>query len=116
MCYLWGDLGVIPSESCFNIHGLITSHYTKSGGYYPVGGASEFALSMIPIVERAGGKVLVRANVEQGGNSIEKIGLNFGLNFGMRFPTPRKSSKIGSLDMSQNQYGISSPFSSQNSS
>ena len=72
MCYLWGDLGVVPSESCFNIHGLITSHYTKSGGYYPVGGASEFALSMIPIVERAGGKVLVRANVEQGGNSLQK--------------------------------------------
>ena len=65
MCYLWGDLGVVPSDSCFNIHGLISLHYSKSGGYYPVGGASEFALSMIPIVERAGGKVLVRANVEQ---------------------------------------------------
>ena len=56
MSYLWGDVGVVPSESCFNIHGLISLHYAKSGGYYPVGGASEFALSMIPIVERAGGK------------------------------------------------------------
>ena len=44
MCYLWGDLGVVPSDSCFNIHGLISLHYAKSGGYYPVGGASEFAL------------------------------------------------------------------------
>ena len=57
MSYLWGDLGVVPSESCFSIHGIISLHYAKSGGFYPVGGASEFALSMIPIVERAGGKV-----------------------------------------------------------
>ena len=57
MSYLWGDLGVVPSESCFSQHGLISLHYAKSGGFYPVGGASEFALSMIPIVERAGGKV-----------------------------------------------------------
>ena len=64
MCYVWGDLGVVPSQSCFNIHGLINMHYAKSGGFYPVGGASEFALSMVPAVERAGGKVLVRANVE----------------------------------------------------
>ena len=64
MSYLWGDLGVVPSESCFSQHGLISLHYAKSGGFYPVGGASEFALSMVPAVERAGGKVLVRANVE----------------------------------------------------
>ena len=57
MSYLWGDLGVVPSESCFSMHGLISLHYTKSGGDYPVGGASEFALCMIPIVETAGGKV-----------------------------------------------------------
>jgi len=34
-----------------------------TGGYYPKGGASEFAFSMIPIIESSGGKVLVRANV-----------------------------------------------------
>ena len=38
-----------------------------------------------------------------------------GLRFGLRFPTLRKRSKIGSLDMSQNQNRISSHFSSQNS-
>ena len=34
-----------------------------TGGYYPKGGASEIAFNMIPIIEAAGGKVLVRANV-----------------------------------------------------
>ena len=38
------------------------------------------------------------------------------LSFGLRFPTLIKSSKIGSLDISQNQNGISSRFTSQNSS
>ena len=39
------------------------------------------------------------------------FGLSFGLknhlSFGLRFPTLRKNSKMGSLDMSQNQNGIS---------
>ena len=49
-----------------------------------------------------------------GGDSIEKFGLNFGFksgfSFGLRFPTIRKCSKMGSLDMSQNLNGISSHF------
>ena len=36
-----------------------------TGGYYPKGGASEFAFNMIPIIESSGGKVLVRATVKQ---------------------------------------------------
>ena len=49
-----------------------------------------------------------------GSNSIENIGLSFGLknhfSFGLRFPILRKSSKMGSLDMSKNQNGISINF------
>ena len=49
-------------------------------------------------------------SAEQGPNSIEKFGLSFGwencLSFGSRFLTIRKCSKVGSLDMSQNQNGI----------
>ena len=41
----------------------VHKHFLDTGGYYPVGGASEIAYNMIPIIERAGGKVLVRANV-----------------------------------------------------
>ena len=40
---------------------LIT--HLQRGGSYPVGGASEIAFHMIPIIERAGGRVLVRAPV-----------------------------------------------------
>ena len=59
-------------------------------------------------------------NAAEGSNSKEKIWLEFWLenhlSFGMRFPTPRKCLKTGSLDMSQNQNGISISFSSRNSS
>ena len=50
----------------------------------------------------------------------QNFGLSFGLknhlSFGLRFPTLRKCSKMGSLDMSRNQNGISIRFSSRNSS
>lgn len=35
------------------------------GGAYPVGGASEIAFHIIPVIEAAGGKVLVRAEVNE---------------------------------------------------
>ena len=44
------------------------------------------------------------------------FGLKNGLGFGLRFPVLRKSSKMGSLDISQNQNGTSIRFSSRNSS
>ncbi len=65
LCYCWGDMGTPPSQSTFALQGLVHAHYRKMGAYYPVGGSSEFAFNMVPVVERAGGKVLVRANVEE---------------------------------------------------
>ena len=44
------------------------------------------------------------------------FGLNNHLSFGVRFPTLITFSKMGSLDMSRNQNGISVRFSSRNSS
>ena len=38
-------------------------HFAKGGGAYPVGGSSEIAYNIIPVIEAAGGRVLVRANV-----------------------------------------------------
>ncbi|MPC57831.1 putative all-trans-retinol 13,14-reductase [Portunus trituberculatus] len=35
------------------------------GAAYPVGGASEIAFHIIPVIEEAGGKVLVRAEVNE---------------------------------------------------
>lgn len=64
LSYCWGDYGTPPSDSHFLIQAALNSHF-YDGGFYPVGGASEIALNIIPVIERSGGKVLVRANVKE---------------------------------------------------
>lgn len=44
---------------------LLANHYLGAGAYYPIGGGSEIPLVLIPVIERAGGKVLVRAPVKE---------------------------------------------------
>uniref|UniRef100_A0A8D0D3T6 All-trans-retinol 13,14-reductase-like n=1 Tax=Sander lucioperca TaxID=283035 RepID=A0A8D0D3T6_SANLU len=56
--------GVPPKESSFLINALLLHHY-KRGAYYPRGGASEFAFHIIPVIQKAGGAVLVRAPVQR---------------------------------------------------
>ncbi|KAA8584757.1 hypothetical protein FQN60_003451 [Etheostoma spectabile] len=56
--------GVPPKESSFLINALLLHHY-KRGAYYPQGGASEFAFHIIPVIQQAGGAVLVRAPVQR---------------------------------------------------
>lgn len=46
------------------MHSLIANHYLY-GASYPRGGASEIAFHIIPVIEKVGGKVLVRANVSK---------------------------------------------------
>lgn len=46
------------------MHSLLVTHYLN-GAWYPKGGASEIAYHMIPIIEKAGGAVLVRAPVNR---------------------------------------------------
>ncbi len=46
------------------MHAALINHYLY-GASYPRGGASEIAFHMIPIIEKAGGKVLVRAKVSK---------------------------------------------------
>lgn len=60
--YFFMNTGILPDEAPWLIQGIMTNHY-RNGGFYPVGGPSEFALQMIPEIEAAGGRVLVRANV-----------------------------------------------------
>ena len=55
-------LGTIPKDAPFGMQALLTNHFMR-GGYYPVGGASEIAFNIIPTIEEAGGRVLVRARV-----------------------------------------------------
>jgi len=58
----WADYGLPPSRSCFGIHSLIVTHYFQ-GGWYPVGGAGAIAQSIIPIIEQAGGAILIQRRV-----------------------------------------------------
>lgn len=46
------------------MHSLLINHYLP-GAWYPRGGASQIAYNMIPIIEKAGGAVLVRAPVNR---------------------------------------------------
>jgi len=60
----WGDSGVPPKKSSFIIHCLIAKHYLN-GGYYPVGGASKMAETIIPQIQASGGEVFTYAEVEK---------------------------------------------------
>ncbi|CAL4152973.1 unnamed protein product, partial [Meganyctiphanes norvegica] len=61
-CYCFGDYGTPPSKAGFPMQATLLTHWSKSASY-PVGGASEIAFNIIPVIEEAGGKVLVRAEV-----------------------------------------------------
>jgi all-trans-retinol 13,14-reductase len=60
----WGDYGLPPGLSSFGMHAIIAEHYL-GGAFYPVGGASRIAASIAPIIERAGGRIVVGAEVEE---------------------------------------------------
>jgi all-trans-retinol 13,14-reductase len=60
----WGDYGLPPAQSSFGIHALVAQHYFE-GAAYPVGGASRIAAAIAPVIEGAGGKILVNAEVTQ---------------------------------------------------
>jgi len=60
----WGDCGVTPKHSSFMVHALIAKHYLY-GGFYPVGGASEIAKTIIPVIQAGGGDVLTYADVKE---------------------------------------------------
>ncbi len=60
----FGDYGLPPAQSSFAMHAVVANHYAR-GGYYPVGGSAVFAASIIPVIERAGGTVLINAEVAE---------------------------------------------------
>jgi len=60
----WGDYGLPPGQSAFALHAMIASHYL-SGAFYPIGGAGGIASAVKPIIESAGGQVLVNHSVEE---------------------------------------------------
>ncbi|CAG07254.1 unnamed protein product, partial [Tetraodon nigroviridis] len=62
--YIFGTYGNMPKDASFSMHSLLVAHYLN-GAWYPRGGATEIAYHMIPIIEKAGGAVLVRAPVNR---------------------------------------------------
>jgi all-trans-retinol 13,14-reductase len=60
----WGDYGMPPGQSSFLMHAIVARHYLN-GGAYPVGGAGRIAECILPVIERAGGAVVVSAEVER---------------------------------------------------
>ena len=63
-CYNWGDCGVPPTEYEFSEQAHLMNRSMR-GEYYPVGGVSELARSVIPVIERSGGRVLVGVKVQE---------------------------------------------------
>ncbi|KAF6021803.1 RETSAT [Bugula neritina] len=62
LAYCYGDYGTSPDQSSVLMHAVLINHFSYASSY-PVGGASEIAFHIIPVIERSLGRVLVRANV-----------------------------------------------------
>ena len=60
----WGDHGGRPSKASFAIHALVSYSYLQCGAWYPVGGASEIANHILPIIRQAGGEARAGSGVE----------------------------------------------------
>lgn len=60
----WGYYGSVPSRSSFAMQALVVKHFLH-GGYYPVGGASRIATTLLGTVAEAGGWTAIRADVER---------------------------------------------------
>lgn len=62
--YMYGNYGRTPDRVPFAVHSICLYHY-HSGAYYPVGGPGQFAETIIPIVEAAGGQLAVSSPVQR---------------------------------------------------
>jgi all-trans-retinol 13,14-reductase len=60
----WGNYGLPPRRSSFGMHAIVAEHYFN-GAAYPVGGAGAILETMLPVIEGAGGKLLVSADVKE---------------------------------------------------
>lgn len=65
LSYCFGDYGTEPSRASAVFQAWLLNHFQGAGAFYPVGGASEIAYTVLPVIRRAGGEVLVRARVSR---------------------------------------------------
>lgn len=62
MAYCFGDFGAAPAEGPWTMLAMLWAHFWSGAGY-PYGGSSQIAHSIIPVIEKSGGKVRVKAPV-----------------------------------------------------
>jgi len=60
----YGDYGLPPKQSSFVMHAAVARHYF-GGGSFPVGGSSQIAKTIDAVIEKAGGTILISADVEE---------------------------------------------------
>ena len=60
----WANYGAPPPQAPFVEHALVTGSY-NAGAYYPEGGPSRFAATLVPAIESGGGKVRVGCDVRR---------------------------------------------------
>lgn len=60
----YGDYGLPPKQSSFAMHASVVRHYFD-GGSFPVGGSSKVLETIDPVIEKAGGTILVSAAVKE---------------------------------------------------
>ncbi len=60
----YGDYGLPPKQSSFAMHASVVKHYFH-GGNFPVGGSSRIVETVDPVIEKAGGTILISAEVAE---------------------------------------------------
>jgi all-trans-retinol 13,14-reductase len=64
LLYCWGDYGTPPGESPFFMQAFMESHY-DGGAYFPKGGSSSIAKTLVAAILRRGGQVFANSPVER---------------------------------------------------
>mmetsp|Transcript_24746 Transcript_24746/g.66756 ORF Transcript_24746/g.66756 Transcript_24746/m.66756 type:complete len:452 (+) Transcript_24746:317-1672(+) len=64
LTYLYGDYGLPPGRVAFLVQALLETHY-DGGAFFPRGGSSSIAKTVVSAINRRGGHVMVRAPVEK---------------------------------------------------
>uniref|UniRef100_A0A7R9YFG9 Amine oxidase domain-containing protein n=1 Tax=Pinguiococcus pyrenoidosus TaxID=172671 RepID=A0A7R9YFG9_9STRA len=65
LCSVWIDTGSRPDEASFMMTACVFRGLAMEGACYPRGSSKVLAERLVPVVERYGGRVLVRAQVEK---------------------------------------------------
>ena len=64
LVYLYGDYGTNPKRAPWWLHSLVSTHY-YGGAFFPTGGSSSIAKTMVAAITRNGGSVFVRTPVTE---------------------------------------------------